>query len=610
MTKTGFENETVIKLINAITIIPLVVAGLYSLALFYEFIYPEKQQADNTNGNSNNIPSLKNIGIKVLATIIKALTKIGGVLGATWGVVSSYRGSMMAILGLYVILCYYLSKSIPGSPFLSDWSNYIYLTIGIVGVVFSLSILSTFINPDSAPNAAPIPENLTKRLAYTVKESIPLYKSALSIALVLGVVFLTFYIMRMYSFLRTSVSSFLQIAAVFGIIFFAFNLITSNAPLMAKIMNNKIFQLIYHTIFVVPCMVLYLTNYLSEELEDTPQAAWIILLVEVLLIGGYFGLPELKKMLFLNSVTKHDDLFMQQESEANDKSIIMNENKLWEIMNKASVDWDKIIAEGLYEKSKTVELKEYLKTRGYETGKKVVKKNLIQQLFDRDMSLESAITYVQINGPIIIDLRRKISMQLKESKNLSKKKDDSDNMFKTKILLGEPIYLNKEKSLGSYESIGSRVGAFNYNYAVSAWVFMHDQPPNMRASSNKFTTILDYANKPKIQFKPSENKLRITMGNSFDKETVVYETEDFLLQRWNNIVVNYSGGTLDIFINGKLKSTHENVVPIMTYDGISVGEDEGLSGGVCNVVYYPEPLTLNKITTDYKNLRYKNPPVV
>ena len=201
-------------------------------------------------------------------------------------------------------------------------------------------------------------------------------------------------------------------------------------------------------------------------------------------------------------------------------------------------------------------------------------------------------------------------MQLKESKNLSKNKDDSDNMFKTKILLGDPIYLNKEKSLGSYESIGSRVGAFNYNYAVSAWVFMHDQPPNMRASSNKFTTILDYANKPKIQFKPSENKLRITMGNSFDKETVVYETEDFLLQRWNNIVVNYSGGTLDIFINGKLKSTHENVVPIMTYDGISVGEDDGLSGGVCNVVYYPEPLTLNKITTDYKNLRYKNPPVV
>ena len=48
----------------------------------------------------------------------------------------------------------------------------------------------------------------------------------------------------------------------------------------------------------------------------------------------------------------------------------------------------------------------------------------------------------------------------------------------------------------------------------------------------------------------------------------------------------------------------------MSYDGISIGEDNGLSGGICNVVYYPEPLTITEINTLYKSLKYKNPPVL
>ena len=56
-----------------------------------------------------------------------------------------------------------------------------------------------------------------------------------------------------------------------------------------------------------------------------------------------------------------------------------------------------------------------------------------------------------------------------------------------------------------------------------------------------------------------------------DKDNVVYDTTDFKLQKWNNIIINYDGGTLDIFINGALVSSTGNIVPIMSYDEITCG---------------------------------------
>ena len=173
-------------------------------------------------------------------------------------------------------------------------------------------------------------------------------------------------------------------------------------------------------------------------------------------------------------------------------------------------------------------------SRGYVSVDNNKKRTFLENIFKPELSLEAAITYVQTNTIVIIDLKRKIAMQLENSKDVSNTNKKENNMFKTNTLLDKPIYLNKKKLLGSYESIGTKIGSFNYNYAVSAWVFMHEQPPSLRSSSNKFTTILDYASKPKIQFKPSDNMLRIIMSNSIDKDNIVYESDN----------LNYKDGTI------------------------------------------------------------------
>ena len=608
MTKSGFESDTVKKLINIVTIAPLVIAGLYSSVAIYDFIFPPSKEK-----SESVVDYLKRSGSTMFSGLFSLLftlfNYISIVFSYIWKFITHFRFSMITLFILYLVFCYFLSKNYQYSPFLNDWSNYINIVLILIASGFIISIFSLFVKENNENNAFP-ESGIKNKIAWTFNESLPVYKSLLGISISLGLVFITFYILKFFKFLSQTINSFLIVLAIIGLIFSLFTIISKNVKLMTKIESSNIFKLIYHTIFLIPCLVVYFTNFIWSEINDTPKITWLILLVQIILIGGYFLIPVLKKWLFTNSVSKSDDLFLQQESLAHDRSIIANEQKLSSMMNKMSVDWDYIISNNLYDKNEEIALKEYLMSRGYVSVKNKQRVNFLEKMFKPDLTLEAGISYVQANTLVIIDLKKQIYMQLKESKNLSKTHKERDNMFKTKILLNKPIYLSKKKVLGSYESIGSSVGAFNYNYAISAWVFLHNQDPSLRSSSNKFTTILDYASKPKIQFKPSENKLRIIMMNGIDKENVVYETKNVKLQRWNNILINYNGGTLDIFINGKLKSTTQNIVPVMSYDGISVGEDGGLSGGICNVVYFPDPVPLSKIQLYYKSLKYKNPPIL
>jgi hypothetical protein len=198
-----------------------------------------------------------------------------------------------------------------------------------------------------------------------------------------------------------------------------------------------------------------------------------------------------------------------------------------------------------------------------------------------------------------------------------------------KQLVNKPVNTNSEYALGTYQDLNGSE-QYDYQYGLSFWVFVHAAPPSMNENYNKFTSLLNFGNKPNVLYNGSTNTLMVTIENSEDIQTdisgrntlyklteytengdrILYKNNNFLLQKWNNIIINYSGGILDIFLNGDLMKSNIGVVPYYKLDNLTIGHDDGIEGGICNVVYFKKPLTTTNIYYLYNMVKNRVPPVM
>jgi uncharacterized protein YuzE len=145
----------------------------------------------------------------------------------------------------------------------------------------------------------------------------------------------------------------------------------------------------------------------------------------------------------------------------------------------------------------------------------------------------------------------------------------------------------------------------------------------MTPSDKKFS-ILNYANKPNVFYDTKTQSLVITVNQKDLKEVtdnklidfdengnrIIYRNKKILLQKWNNMILNYNGGILDIFLNGELVKSAIGVVPYHTLDNLTIGEENGLQGGICNVVYFSHALNSSNLYFIYNVVKNHNPPIV
>lgn len=191
-------------------------------------------------------------------------------------------------------------------------------------------------------------------------------------------------------------------------------------------------------------------------------------------------------------------------------------------------------------------------------------------------------------------------------------------------LVNKPVYTDTEYNLGSYQELNGGDDKFDYQYAISCWVFIDAAAPNTNPNYTKFTSLLNFGNKPNILYNSSKNTMMITMQQKdlknitknklidFDDNgnRIIYVNKNMLLQKWNNIIINYNGGTMDIFLNGELVKSSIEVVPYYTIDNLTIGENEGIKGGICNVIYFRSALTSSNIYYVYNTVKNSTPPVL
>ena len=190
-------------------------------------------------------------------------------------------------------------------------------------------------------------------------------------------------------------------------------------------------------------------------------------------------------------------------------------------------------------------------------------------------------------------------------------------------LVENPVSLNNLHTLATYHQL-NKTDKFDYEYSISFWIYINSDAPNTNSNYSRYTSLLNYGGKPNVLYKADTNTLMITMDQEgldkisknklieYDEEgnRIIYTNKNFLLQKWNNIIINFNGGTLDIFLNGELVKSSIEVVPYMKFDVLTIGNDQGINGSICNVVYYKKALSITNIYYIYKNVKDKTPPVI
>jgi hypothetical protein len=227
-----------------------------------------------------------------------------------------------------------------------------------------------------------------------------------------------------------------------------------------------------------------------------------------------------------------------------------------------------------------------------------------------------------------------------------------------KQLINLPFSLANEDNIATYLTLNDN-DKYIYQYAISFWFNIDAMSPSTNSNYYKYTNILTYRDNPSIKYNASINTLLITVKSNnnntisivdlthqlesklesakteneisnlqnqikqtinkvknipiqrdIDKDgnRIILIKKDILLQKWNNLIINYNGGTLDIFLNGELVKSAIEVVSYITYDTLTVGQANGISGGIANLIYYKKPLDIFNINKLYSAMKDKNPP--
>lgn len=345
--------------------------------------------------------------------------------------------------------------------------------------------------------------------------------------------------------------------------------------------GRKFTTLVLKIVMYLPCLFVDIVEYIKYELNLAAKPVWILLGIEAGLIALYYVVPYLFDKIMSANGTKLLNQPINLNKELTLKNYMNVDNQKLSDVNKLYTSFDQSYSDDVNSQA--------------------------QSYIDLSNNNIKNHNYSDPNMP----KNQYLAWIYKKFKNTGWLKID---------LMKHPQYTDTNEQ------------RFRYAYALSGWFYINPQPPNTRSSYNKYTNILKYGNKVRIEYNGKLESLRVmgdvasssvsdssgnstsdNSGNAYNEKNEsieIYETKNVLYQKWNNIVINYADGFMDVFLNGDLVGSISGVAPYMTFDNIIAGEDNGILGGICNVSYYDKTLSKSNINLTYKSLSGKKNPYI
>jgi len=464
--------------------------------------------------------------------------------------------------------------------------------------------------------------------------------------------------------------------------------------------NNKFSKLLLNLILLIPCILFFIIEYFYNDVKQTPNVVFAILLGEIMLVSSYILIPLMLKYFMGYYVSKNNTNTYELKKDELEKKLEKLKGYYKKIKSKVSdvirsEDWDKILNNQYY--SSKDNIKNYLeKLRNPIVNVENINKTQVNEDTDNEIrkiseqpqykslnryeQIVNFVYYLAVNqlpdetyiNKVSIDGIKRKQNKYELEKEYVEEKIKTGKLKRSIVILEKTKFLDKElmpkDEEGNYlrfqnlepHMMNEKINDFSYNYGLSTWINIHNQYQNFRSSYNKYTNILDYSNNPRISYNMKDDILRVevlvklpeniccgnegsqksskcqyenaiknsktldvvkqwcaedmtknTLNNDTEQMITIFEKEGLLKrQKWNNIVINYDLGILDIFVNGQLEGSWNGTQQYMANRPIKLGENNGISGGICNVVYYPGALSKTQIEVMYNSLKLKNPPYI
>lgn len=352
------------------------------------------------------------------------------------------------------------------------------------------------------------------------------------------------------------------------------------------------------------------TTFQKKELQETLKKRKELLVLKNTKVSKDLLSVVTKKLIYVKDKTKD---FLNNTDIASNLTVKSSQ------LNEGT--WEKIIKYNLDNEKNIYRLNKLLRGFGYldleqceDIGDRYKRRKCIE-------NYKKLVKHIQVNTKQILLFTNTLEELDNRIKDLEKMKEENSNLFDKGIeCLKEPVYFRQKLYLTNHNKfLKLRPEQHSYNYSISCWFFIHSHPPNFKKSYNKFTNILNFNYEPIIAYNTKKNTLLIKTfrakkehekGIGRNKLVDLYVGEKFKLQKWHNIVVNYVGGTVDVFLNGKLVATNQRIAPFKTFNNLIAGENNGISGSICNVIYYPNHISKSKILLNYNYLKKKSPPII